>query len=152
MPSPEIQPDETGSKPVASDETPKTHRSAFARLTRELSDEDLDSPGARKLLLDRLAEAQDEIAILRSFRERFHEADKYNGMLQEKLKANTAAEVISVGALTIGAAIAGLTPTLWKYQPDGWLCLGLGVALIVIGVVAKVILLFRTKAAGKHEA
>src|ERR1700690_4227555 len=118
MLSSDAQPDEAGSKPITGEETPKSHR-AFSRLKRELSDEELGSPGFQKLLLDYLAQADDENAALKSYRDRFHEADKRNGVLEKKLKTDTAAEVISMGSLAVGAAALGYAPSLWSTSHAG---------------------------------
>ena len=139
MPSSDVQPDEAGSRPITGEETPKSHR-AFSRLKRELSDEELASPGVQKLLLDYLAQADDENATLRSYRDRFHEADKRNGVLEEKLKINTAAEVISMGSLAVGAAALGYAPSLWPTTPHGsYFLLASGIVLIGVGILAKVV-------------
>jgi hypothetical protein len=133
----DIQPDEAGSRPTPTDETPKS-RHALDRVTRELSDEELNSPGARKLLLDRLSQEEDEISSLKSFRERFHEADKRNGVLEEKLKKDTAVEVISTGTVAVGAAALVYAPELWSHQPGGWIALAFGAILTLVGIAAKV--------------
>ena len=138
MPSFDAQPDEAGSRPITGEETPKSHR-AFSRLKRELSDEELASPGVQKLLLDYLAQADDENATLRSYRDRFHEADKRNGVLEEKLKINTAVEVISMGSLAVGAAALGYAPSLWFTPHGGQFVFAFGTVLIGVGILAKVI-------------
>jgi hypothetical protein len=138
VPSSDAQPDEAGSKPIVGDETPKSHR-AFSRLKRELSDEELSSPGVQKLLLDYLAQADDENATLKSYRDRFHDADKRNGVLEEKLKTNAATEMISVGSLAVGAAALGYAPSLWSTPHGGLFALAFGTVLIVVGILAKVI-------------
>jgi hypothetical protein len=135
----DAQPDEAGSKPIPVEETAKSHR-AFSRLKRELSDEELSSPGVQKLLLDYLAQADNEIAALKAFREQFHEADKRNGVLEEKLKINSAAEVISMGSLAVGAAALGYAPSLWSSTThSGPIALAFGIVLIIVGILAKVI-------------
>jgi hypothetical protein len=138
MPIVNNQPDEAGSKPITTEEAPKSHR-AFSRLKRELSDDELNSPGVQKLLLDYLAQADEEITTLKSFRDRFYETDKKNGILQEKLTANDAAEVVSTGSIAVGAAALGYAPSLWTSQPTGWLALTFGAVLTVVGISAKVI-------------
>ena len=138
MPSFDTQPDEAGSNPITGEETPKSHR-AFSRLKRELSDDELGSPGVQKLLLDYLAQAEDENATLKSFRDRFHEADKRNGVLEEKLKIDTSAEVISMASLAVGAAALGYAPSLWPTPHDGPFALTFGTVLIAAGILAKVI-------------
>ena len=106
MATSDAQPDESGSKPVTVEDAPKTHR-AFSRLKRELTDEDLKSPGVQKLLLDYVAQADDEVSALKPFREKYHESDKQNGVLQEKLRTNRAFDAISTGTLAIGGAAVG---------------------------------------------
>jgi len=138
MPTVDTQPDEAGSKPIVAEEAPKSH-SALSRLQRELTDDELTSPGARKLLLDRLERAEEENAGLRSFRDKYYEADKRNGVLDEKLKTNTAAEIVSLGSLAVGAAAMGYSPAVWNSQPTGLICLLFGALLTAVGIWAKVI-------------
>ena len=136
MPIPDNQPDEAGARPIALEDAPKSHL-VFSRLKRELSDEELSSPGVQKLLLDYLAQAEAEIATLKSFREMFHSADKRNGVLEEKLKVNTSAEVVSTGTIAIGGVILGYATQLTSTPYGGWLALGCGGLLIGVGIVAK---------------
>lgn len=138
MPNPDAQPDEAGSKPITGDETPKSHR-AFSRLKRELSDEELGSPGVQKLLLDYLAQADEENATLKSYRDKFHDADKRNGVLEEKRKTNSASEAISIGSLAVGAAALGYAPSLWSTPHGGYFALAFGAVLVSVGILAKVI-------------
>lgn len=138
MQSMDTQPNEVGSRPITVEEAPKSHR-AFSGLKRELSDEELSSPGVPKLLLDYLAEANNDNATLKSFRDRFHEADKRNGVLEEKLKINAAAEAISMGSLAVGAGAMGYAPSLWSTPHGGPIVLTFGAILTIIGILAKVI-------------
>ena len=91
------------------------------------------------MLLDYLAQADDENATLRSYRDRFHEADKRNGVLEEKLKINTAAEVISMGSLAVGAVALGYAPSLSSVPHGGQFAVAFGAVLIGVGILAKVI-------------
>ena len=139
MATSEIQPEESGSKPVTAEEAPKPHR-AFSRLKRELSDEELNSSGVQKLLLDILAQAEDEIAALKSFRDKFYEADKRIGVLEEKGRVHIAAEVLSTGAIAVGAAALVYAPSVWSTEPTtGAIALAFGAVLTLIGIAAKVI-------------
>ena len=134
----EAQPEEMGSKPIAADDAPKSHR-AFSRLKRELSDEDLNSPGVQKLLLDYLERAEEENASLKSVLEKYHEADKKNVVLEQKLRTNTAAEVMSTGCVAIGAAALVYVPVVWPSQPTGSIALFFGIIVTALGIAAKVI-------------
>jgi hypothetical protein len=139
MPPSDVQPDEVGSKPITTEDAPKSHR-AFSRLKRELSDDELSSPGVQKLLLDYLAQAEDENATLKPFRDKYYDADKRNGVLEEKLKAEVAAEVLSTGTIAIGAAALVYGPSVWSTQPTtGTIAVSFGAVLTAVGIFAKVI-------------
>lgn len=133
----ETQPDEAGAQPVAAN-TPKSRR-ALSRLKRELTDEELGSSGVQKMLLESLERAEEENSDLKSFRDKYYQADKLIGIVQEKLKVSVASEVVSMGSLAVGAAALGYAPSLWQTQPSGWIVLTFGAVLTVVGIVAKVI-------------
>jgi hypothetical protein len=134
----EIQPDESGSKPIAAEDAPKTRR-ALARLKRELSDEELSHPGVQKLLLDTIERTEEENVALRSFRERYHESDKQYEVLKEKLKTHTALDVISMGCMALGGTALGYARSLWASQPAGLIALISGAGLFAMGITAKVV-------------
>jgi hypothetical protein len=138
MPISEAQPDEVGSTPITEEEAPKSHR-AFSRVKRELSDEDLNSPGVQKLLLELLAQAEEEVSALKSFQAKYHESDKRNGALEEKLKKHTALEIASIAMLAVGGGIMGLAPKMWSQQPAGWVLLITGGVLVIGGIATKVV-------------
>jgi hypothetical protein len=138
MPIEDTQPDEAGSKPITAEDVPKSRR-ALSRLKRELSDDDLASPGVQKLLLDSLERIEEENAGLKSLREKYHQADKQNGVLEEKLKTSTSVEIVSMGSLAVGAAALGYAPSAWASQPTGWIALSFGVVLTAFGIAAKVV-------------
>lgn len=138
MPTTDFQPDEAGSNPVITDESPKSRR-AFASVTRELSDEDLRSAGVQKLLLDYLERAESENAGLRSFREKFYQAQTRIGVLEAKTAANRASDVVSLACITIGAAALGYAPSLTSTALGGYISVLFGAVLIIAGIAAKVI-------------
>lgn len=138
MASVDTQPDESGAKLLTPDETSKS-RPAFAGLTRGLSDEDLKSAGAQKLLLDTLVRVEEENVSLRRFQEKYHEADKNNAVLKEALKTKLAFEIISTGTLAMGSAALGYARSLTSTPTGGYWALGFGLFLICIGIWAKVI-------------
>jgi hypothetical protein len=139
VPFEDVQPDEAGSQPVTGENAPKS-RPAFSRLTKELTDDDLDTPGARKLVLDALFRAEEEKAELRLFRDRYHQADKKNGIFEEKLKTNTAVDVISMGCMAAGGIAFGYSRGLWSTQLGTAIgAVVLGTILIFIGIIARAI-------------
>ena len=135
----DVQPDEIGSKPIESgDEAPKSHL-ALSTLKRELSDEDLSAPGVQKLLLDYLAEAEAEIAALKSFRDKYYQAAKNNAVLEAKREIDIAAEILSTGTIAVGAAALVYGPSEWSHQPTGVIAVAFGAVLTLVGILAKVI-------------
>ena len=103
-----------------------------------LSDEELSSTGARKLLLDKLDQLELQVAELNQFRSRFYDADKKVAVLDSWLKKENASELLYSFALSSGAIFVGLAPSAWKTQPYGWLSLLLGAALMGGAVAFKV--------------
>jgi hypothetical protein len=136
MPIDENQPDEVGSEPIAA-ELPKSPR-ALSRLKRELSDEELGSPGAQKMLLELLARAEADVVDLKPFREKYYQADKQNGVLQEKLRFRTASDIVSMGSLALGGVALGYAPSVWS-QPIGGIALAFGIVLMLVGIAARVV-------------
>jgi hypothetical protein len=141
MSSTDTQPDEAGAKPSTPEETPKAQH-AFSRVTRDISDTELASPGARKLLLELLRRAEVEGAALASVRDRLNSADISNAKLEEQLKVRVANKVISMGCLAVGAAAIGYAPGLWSdtnHPSAAPFCLGFGIVLICVAIWAEVI-------------
>jgi hypothetical protein len=108
--------------------TPPTgRRLAFKEVRRELTNEDLASPGAQKLLLDALERADAECETLRSYVSQFHEADKRAAVLAEKLKPQKALDVAFGVGTGLGGAVVGLAPVFWDAH------LALGIAALIVG-------------------
>jgi hypothetical protein len=133
----ELQPDEVGARPVTG-QVPKARRT-LALLKRELSDEELSSPVVGKMLVEELERAEEEIVELKTFRDKFTEADKRVAVQNEKLKGNVAIEIISTGCIAAGAAALVYAPEAWKSQPNGWISVIFGGVLTIAGIVAKAI-------------
>lgn len=136
---PDIEP------PEALDETPQpaikgsSGRKSFAKLRRELSDEELSSPAVQRLLLDEIERLDTERNELNSFRTKFHDSDKKASILEEKLKSKVSIEVLHVACITVGAAALGYAPSIWQNQPTAWMSAIFGVVLIIAGLAAKAV-------------
>lgn len=107
-----------------------TKGKALSRLKRELSDEDLASPGAQKLLIDRLEKAEEDLLVLDQLRVQFHDVDKELAVAHGKLHRNISIEILSGGTIAIGGAAIGLSSTNIAF-------LAFGILLTVIGIVVK---------------
>jgi serine phosphatase RsbU (regulator of sigma subunit) len=133
----ELQPEETGASPSPLPEN-KVGR-ALSRLKRELTDEELATPGVTKMLLEELERRRDENSELQSFRDRFYNADKELSIANEKLKNNFSGEIISTACLAVGAAALVYAPVVWDEQPSGWIALIFGAVLTLGGIAAKAV-------------
>jgi hypothetical protein len=114
-------------------------RNALSRVIREVSDEELSSPGARKLLIDKLDNLELQVAELTPYRERFHEADKQVAVLQARFRKSTASEILYGFALAAGAALISLASSAWTTLPYSSAFLVLGIALMLSAGVFKVL-------------
>lgn len=133
-------PSPTPAVPVA-DLAPATgRRPALRGLRRELTDVELEAPGARKLLLDALERADADAERFETYVERYHEAAKRAAVLEERLRTNTSLEVFFGTMTTLGGAIMGVSPLFWdKTTPRGPIALVIGAALIICGAIARII-------------
>jgi hypothetical protein len=122
------------------DETGKPRRAIFANLPRELTPKDLSTGAARRFLLDESDRLHQEVSDLKSFRDRFYEADKERGILQEKLKRSISAEVIYGICLSVGSLLIPVAIEIWESRPYGWILLISGAVLYIGGVVSRILL------------
>lgn len=118
---------------------PKGGRTSFAKLRRELSDDELAAPAVQKLLLDDIDRLENEATSLRDFRDKYHLADKQSAILKEKLTIHVSQEVVHLGCFSVGSASLGYAYNLWNSQPAGWIAIAFGVVLVVAGIAAKVL-------------
>jgi len=125
--------------PPAEPTPPSGRRQALRDLRRQLSDDELTSPGVQKLLLDALEQADAKCEELAGYLARFHEADKRAAVLEEKLRTQTALEIAFGVGTGLGGAIVGLAPVFWNQQPQGYIVLVVGCLLIVGSVIARAV-------------
>ncbi|KWA42179.1 hypothetical protein WL27_01870 [Burkholderia multivorans] len=130
--------DEAGAIPLASGPTGKASKKALSSLKREISDDELASPGVQKMILAELDKLEDDKAELSGFRDRFHETNLALAVAREQLKVRVAADTVFAGALTIGALIAGYATSVLDKPITAAACSISGGAMIAIGIVAKV--------------
>lgn len=114
-------------------------RKSFAKLRRELSDEELSSPAVQRMLIDEIERLDAERVELNQFRTRFHESDKRVGVLEERFKTKIAIEIIHVGCITVGAAALGYLPSVLNQGATAWMIAIFGSILVVAGLVAKAV-------------
>lgn len=91
---------------------PSSLRRALSQLRRELTSDELSSPGAQKLLLEMLDRAEIECEGARIYVERYHATSMRAAVLEEKVRGSKAFEVLYSMGLTIGGVLIGLYPKL----------------------------------------
>ena len=115
-------------------------RRSFARMRRELTDDELSNPAVQKMMMDEIDRLDREREDLLTYRDKFAETDKSCAILHEKLKPKIAADVFFGGGTAIGSAMIGLAPSVWNVGVIGIALGALGVALLLSGILAKVVL------------
>ena len=125
-------PEESGSN-----KTLKRRRRSVAKLRRELSEDELSTPGVQKLLIDEIERLETENSLLSEYRDKYYDSDKSVAILEERDKKKVAVQVMSDACLAVGAAALGLTPFLWSSGPLGLIMVVFGVILIVGSAFTK---------------
>lgn len=113
-------------------------RQAFRDIRRQLQDTELSNPGVQKLLLDELDQSEAECELLHAYVERFHEADKRAAVLEEKLRGNTAFDILFTVGVGLGCAIVGLSSLFWGQGPRGPIVLVVGALLVLGAAIARI--------------
>ena len=114
-------------------------RQVFRDLKRSLTEEELSNPGTQKLILEMLANAEDDRDEYRSYVSRFYGADKQVAILGEQLRANKLNEIMFLVGFGVGCAIIGLAPYLWNPATMyGQFCLAVGAVLAAGFTFARV--------------
>ena len=134
------RPDQEPDIPSVGTQLPATKgRASFSKLPRQLSEEELSSPAAKKFMIDEIERLDRENEELQSFRQQYHDSDKECAVLLEKTKISKAHEIMYAVCLVVGSAALGYAPSLWPQQPDGVLSLVLGGVLIIGAVLTKLL-------------
>ena len=112
----------------------------LSRVNRILTEEDLKSPGVRKMLLGQLDEYEQCKSDLNEVNRNFHSKDKEGAVLTERIIGLTRFDWLYSTLLTFGSILIGF----YASQPDK------GIVLLIIGVVG-VIMAFGVKFYRSHE-
>lgn len=128
------QTDEHDEHIVSADTVKK--RGAFSNLKRELSDEDLNSPGTQRLILNELDKYEECSKQLELYKSKYYECDKDRAIYQERANSSNAFEILYSSSLSVGAMLIGLTPSL-NEKIEGWFVGVVGLLLLAGGIIAK---------------
>jgi hypothetical protein len=113
-------------------------RKSWSQLKRDLTDEELASPAAVKMLLDEVDRLDFENEELTGYVDRFHEADKTCAVLREQQKSNLASDIVFTAAISLGGVLLGLLSSV-RDRASFWPLLGVGVLMVATGIAAKAI-------------
>jgi hypothetical protein len=105
--APEAIPEAVGVSPVEEQPTgvaTSGKREAFKAIARQLSQADVTNPGVVKMLIEELERAEAQIEVLEGFRDRFYDAERHASVLDEKLRKDTAFEVLVTSCFCLGGA------------------------------------------------
>lgn len=138
--------DEAGStegsraRTLPSQEVLKMRPTAFDKLRRDLSDEELGQTGVQKLLLFQIEELGEKIRDLEPFRTRFHRVDVALAVARSRIQGNTWVSILEAVCLAFGGIFFGMSRSA---DSEGeihwdWLMLGGGALLILLAVVARI--------------
>jgi hypothetical protein len=118
---------------------PTGKRQAFRDIRRQIGEQDLANAGVQRMLLDELEQAESECESLRGYVDRYHDADKRAAVLEERMRTQTAIEVLFGVGVGVGGTVLGLTPVFWDKQPQGALMLVVGLILVIGSTIARVV-------------
>ena len=115
-------------------------RQSFRQVRRELTEEELISPAAQRLILDELDRLEEENTELKGISKKFHEVDKRASVLDEKFKRHTALDILSSAALAAGSLALGYAPKVWAAEnATGPIFLVIGIVMIAGGIWSKAV-------------
>lgn len=126
----------TPAEPLTEDRTSPSGRQVFRSVGREMTDTELSSPAAVKLLLDMLDQAEASRDEYKSFVDRFYQADKRAALAEEKQRGNKALDICFGVGTALGGILAGASQSFWARTPPetvtGNTLFGVG-ALMILG-------------------
>ena len=121
---------------------PKESPRGFLQISRrQLTEEELSTPAARRFLIFEIERLDQECADHRPYIEQYHEQRVTIATLQEKIYKSRWSEILSTLCLTIGSIGLGAAPSylsVTSLQADGYALLGLSVVLVLGGIASRI--------------
>lgn len=105
-------------------------------MKRELSDEDLNSPGTQRLILNELDKYEECSKLLEEYKTKYYKSETSRAVLEERANTSDSFEILYSASLSFGAMLVGLTPSLID-KAVGWFVGGVGLLLLALGITAK---------------
>lgn len=136
--------DERGALPVATGGEKEASRSFLAVARRNLTEEELSGPAARRFLLYEVERLDQLCTKYEPFIEKYHDQRVTIASITDRAETSRWIEILSstslaIGSVGLGAAITFLTAPGTASVSWGWIAFGLCSILIVAGVAPKVL-------------
>ncbi len=109
---------------------------AISKLQYELTEKELDSPGAKKLIIDMLDRLEKENTVLKAKVETYQKIDKEAAILKSEVQSLSRENLWKTSVNSIGGIILGMSLSLGENLHQ-WIAAGLGLALIVISIIMR---------------
>lgn len=136
--------DEAGSTPTsnAQDKPTKDVRRGFlSSAMRDLSEEELDSPAARRFLIAEIQRLDTECDEGKSLSLSYNDLRVENAQLRERSKKSRAIEILSFVSTSAGAAGLGAAPSyisVAEVAGVGWVFAVVAAILVLTGIICRI--------------
>ena len=136
--------DQTRHDPIQREDTEPDQPSSdllksLSKIPREISEEELATPGAQRMLLGLLDRLGSEVELLNHYRDRFHNCDKEKSVLSVRINQSSSKDIVLGAAIATGSLFVGLAPSIWASGPVGPIVVVGGAILIVGSIVARLV-------------
>ncbi|MEJ6399364.1 hypothetical protein [Yoonia sp. 208BN28-4] len=117
---------------------PKGHRQSFRNLRRDLSEDELSSPGVQKMVMDEFDRLDTELRIAQGDAAKYQSEAVKVARLEEKIKTHLGFEILSAGGIAIGPFFMALAYSNNESTLATPVAIG-GAVILVAGIFAKVV-------------
>lgn len=129
----------------------RANDSAFSRLSRELSEEDLNASGTKKMILNLVDSLTTDNYRLKKMELQYYSTEKQYAVLQEKFD-NLRININIKNILSMcGSGLLGLLPTLVARKWDIWSIIVIGFFALVMALLPYIVLTLSWKTGGKPQ-
>ncbi len=135
--------DEAGATPLDTSESAikKSPRAFLELARRNLSEEELAAPGARRFMISEIERLDDRCIALEDIAQKYNDLRVEKAVLDEKVKASKWHEVLSGLCLAAGSAGIGASTKFFGIlgaERESYLLLTISAVLVIVGIVSKV--------------
>lgn len=115
-------------------------KGVYSNLTRQLTEDDLNSPGAQRLILAELDKYDECKKDLNYYKEQYHRKDKENAVYRQLVTSTRAFDIIYSTLLAIGPALLGLSTYFFTNKDvlGGIIMICIGVICLIAGICTKI--------------